>query len=324
MRRGRAFFWSLVIVFVFLFALEGIQRIRHPHVGFRGMTNSRGFRSQEFDPKKEPGTTRILFYGSSTTFGVSNPLEKTFPFLVGQILQEKLPGRKIETLNAALSNKTSDWLVERILGTLSLEPDVIVILTGYNDSASVHQKTVKIDELGNLVMTPWYFQLHGYLAHISVLYVTLREKIAIWLYGNPRYAFGTPRQIQHEESLKSENWFRHYPPYYRKNLEKIIQIAEEHGIKLAFIKPPLSAQRRREHPLYRKAFFRLRRELEKAASEHGIPLINLDPFFSSPGSGKYFSEDGLHFSDTGNGVLARAVSDFILQHLQDDLPQTIT
>lgn len=321
MRRGKTFLAGLLIASLILVTLEGIQRIRYPHVGFREMTNSFGFRSPEFNPEKEPGTIRILFLGSSTTFGVSNPLEKTFPFLVGDTLQVKLPEQKIETINIALPNKTSDWFIERIRETLFLEPDILVLLVGYNDSASVYETTIKVNDEGGLVLTPWYFQIHGFIARYSVLYVTLREKIALHLYGNPRFAFGSPKQIQQQELRTHENWFRHYPRLYRKNLETIAETAAAHEIKLIFIEPPLSLRRRREHPFYRKAFFRLKKELGEFASENRIPIISLRPFFSR--TKEYFSSDGLHFTNEGNLAIAQAISDFFVNAQTKYFPERL-
>ena len=80
----RNLIFGIVAVSIFFAALEIRQRIRHPQVGFRGMTNSMGFRSPEFNPEKDPKTPRVLFIGSSTTFGVEGPIEKTFPSLVCQ------------------------------------------------------------------------------------------------------------------------------------------------------------------------------------------------------------------------------------------------
>ncbi len=320
-RTWRNVLFTVVIVSCFFLMLEVRQRIRHPHVGFRGMYNSLGFRSQEFSPKKEPGTTRILFVGSSTVFGVTGPVEKTFPFLVGKILRDKMPPRRVETINAAKPAETSYWEVERIEKTLYLNPDILVVMTGYNDSASIYRDFIRINERGDLILTPWYLKLDSFMAHHSVFYVTLRERIAILLHDNPNFAFGgRPLETRVEESLDKTAWFDYYSRYFRNNLELMVKTASEHNIKFVFIKPPLGIQRRQEHPLYYKAYLRLMKELVDVASEHHIALIDLDSFFSESKSKEYIGVDGLHFTDAGNLAIAKAVSDFFLLHEKDYFP----
>lgn len=300
--------FGLLILLCFFLALELRQRIHHPHVGFHGMTNSLGFRSPELNPEKAPGTYRILFIGSSTTFGVSGPIEKTFPYLAGEFLKTAFPEKKIETINAAWPAKTSYWEVQRMKETLHLKPDRIVVMTGYNDTATIYHRT-KVDERGQLILTSWYVRLHNFLINHSVFYVTLREKIAILLYGNPAFSFGRPFQKENE----NPEWFQYYPQHFRNHLEEMVRIASDHQIELVFIKPPLGTKRFTQLPVYRKAFTRLMEELTDVSKKYQIPLIDLDPVFSEPISGKYIGEDGLHFTDEGNLAIARTVSQFFLK-----------
>ncbi len=273
-----------------------------------------GFRSPEFNPEKAPGTTRLIFIGSSTVFGVGNSLENTFPYQVEQILDEALPEHKIEVINAALPNKTSDWEVERIREVFPLKPDVVVMMTGYNDSATVHEERVDTRDDGTLQITPWVFRLNAFLIEHSIFYVTLREKIALLRYGNPRFAFGSPQEIERQEKRGAAEWFERFPPHFRENLERMTQLALEEEVDLIFLKPPLSAERRKNHPLYTKAFLALVKELEAAARQKQIPLIDLETAFLKVPSSEYFSDDGLHFTDHGNLVIAKAVSEFFLNH----------
>ena len=154
----------------------------------------------------------------------------------------------------------------------------------------------------------------------SVFYVTLREKISLLLYGTPRFAFAAPHAIARGEALEQTEWFRYYPGYYRENLRKIAEIAREHQVKLLFLKPPLSAERRRGYPLYTRAFERLLEELIRVSQEESIPIVDLDALSSAPRSTAYFSEDGLHFSDAGNAVIARSVADALLAHAREFFP----
>lgn len=318
MRVGRNLFFSLVVIISFFLLLEVRQRVRHPEVGFRGMYNSLGFRSPEFDPVKKPGTVRMLFLGSSTTFGVTGPVEKTFPYLVEKILREQKPTLSIETINAARPAKTSYWEVERMHETLYLEPDIVVLMTGYNDSATVYGNFVNIGERGDLTVTPWVHRLDTFIAHHSVFYVTFKEKISLLLHGSPNFAFSPP-QWREPVTKNTDDWFVHYPRHFRKNLERMIEMAGQHGIRLVFLKPPLGRERRENRPLYFRAFTRLMKELDEVAEKFHIPVIDLDAEFAGPKSADYIGRDGIHFTDAGNLALARGVSDFFIQYRQQYL-----
>jgi len=279
------------------------------------MCNSIGFRSPEFNPKKQPGAIRILFIGSSTTFGTNAPVETTFPFLVGKLLIEKLPEIRTETINAAQPCKTSYWELERIKETLYLTPDIIVVMTGYNDSATIYSEFANIDEQGDLILKPSLLtRLDTWIAGHSVFYVTFREKIAILRYGSPLLAFTKPPAPQWERTLDKSNWFKHYPEHFRKNLQKMIAVCSLHKIKLIFIKAPLSPQRREEHPLYEKAYARLMKELTVTCSNQAIPLINLEYLCSNSEWRQYISPDGLHFTDEGNQKISEAIAGFFLEN----------
>jgi len=284
------------------------------------MTNSMGFRSPEFSREKKSGVVRILFLGSSTTFGVTGPIEKTFPFLVGEILRQEMPDVKIEILNAAQPNKTSYWELQRMEETLSLEPDIWVVMTGYNDTASIHNHFVEISQSGELIIRQWHVQLHQWIAEHSVFYVTLREKIALLLYGSPSFAFSRPGDSTIKKSPEDiQAWFRNYPLHFRKNLEKMANLARPSGAQLVFLKGPLSASRKERHPIYSRGYLRLMEELRKVSVKYQISMIDLDSTFSGKDSAGLFMEDGLHFTDSGNLEIAKAVSEFFVRNRKDYL-----
>lgn len=306
-------FFSFLILLLFLAGLETIQRIRHPYVGFRNMRNSLGFRSPEFNPQKKTGTVRILFIGSSTTFGTNAPVETTFPFLVGESLKKQIHDAPIEVINAAEPCKTAAWEVQRMRETLYLKPDIMVVMTGYNDSVTVYSDLARAGESGSLTLLPWYVALDTFIAHYSVFYVTLREKIAIYLHGKPDYAFDPPT-TQQEVSFDHSNWLRQYPADFRKKLEQMINLCASHGIKLIFIKPPISPQRRKERPNHEIAYRKLMEALASAAAEHKIPVIDLDDLYPDTEWRDYVAVDGLHFTDKGNAEIAKRVTEYFIQH----------
>lgn len=298
----------------FLSGLEGIQRVRYPYVGFRNMTNSLGFRSPEFNPQKAPGTFRILFIGGSTTYGVNGPVEATFPYLTGQILHQHDVGKKIEVINAAQPGTNSYWVPQRLEETLNLDPDLVIVMIGENDCASVHQRFVDITRWGDLKITSWQRRLSMWFAHRSVLYVTLREKISIWIHGRPDFAFDDPPDPQKERIATEPGWFKYYPHYFEQNIERSIQLARAHRIRIVFIHPPLSRKRRSQSPIYAEAYDILMGKLHEVASRHDVPLIPSDHFYDDLESSFSAAWDGIHLPLAAIQKMARNISRYLLDH----------
>lgn len=313
MRIARQIIFAVLGTLCLLALLEIVQRIRHPYVGFRHMTNSMGFRSQEFEPRKPEGAIRILFVGGSTTFGVVGPVEETFPFMVGEILREKFPGQGIETINAARPGDSSYGVVERIQQTLWLEPDMLMVMTGDADATKIYTPLVDIEKRGDLRSEPWLMRLNIFVARHSVFYVTLREKISILLYGTPLYAFSQPADPEQERTQKKEEWLRHYPRHFRKNLEMMIDIAQREKIQVFLVKPPFSSRSLRDHPLYAQAYERLMEEMVEVTSSRGISLIPLEGIFEDARGEEWISGDGVHLGPEGNQRIARALSAFLME-----------
>lgn len=314
MKIWKQIFMAFLVFAVGLSAFEVIQRIRHPHVGFRNMTNSLGFRSPEFNAVKTPGTFRILFIGGSTTYGVSGPVERTFPYLAGQVLQERRPGRPVEVINAAQPGKNSYWLPERLRETLSLEPDLIIVMIGENDCASTSQEFSDITRRGDLKKYPLWERISTWLASQSVLYVTLREKIAIRLHGSPRFAFDEPPDSPKRQRQDYPEWFRYYPKYFEQNIEQGIRIAKEHGIRILFIEPPLSQKRRSQVPLYARAYGVLMARLREVTRREGVPLLVLDRFYDDLEPSFSPEWDGIHLPPAANQKMAREISAYLLEN----------
>ncbi len=139
-------------------------------------TNSRGYRTPEFDTRKTPGTFRLLFLGDSNPFGFDLADEEApYPRRVDAILTEYLarfglenPPR-IEAINLAVDGYSSYQvriLVDEVID--DLRPDVIAIQVGFND----HCLSVMSDR-DHRFRRPW---LLGGLEH-SHAYRWLRRQI---------------------------------------------------------------------------------------------------------------------------------------------------
>lgn len=106
---------------------------------FRLASNRRGFRTREFEPK-QPGVTRVVSIGDSSTFGWGVEPEYTFQHLLEDRFNRLDSGMSVEVFNLGISGHTS----RHGLGLLDhyvrdLEPDVLIVSYGANDARRVLQ-----------------------------------------------------------------------------------------------------------------------------------------------------------------------------------------
>src|SRR5262249_28259663 len=96
--------------------------------------NSLGFRSPEMKEAKPPGTFRIATVGGSTVYDPRAEREQSWPYVLGERLKKRFPGRPIEVVNAGTPGRTTaDSVVNVALRVLPLHPDVLIVMEGVND-----------------------------------------------------------------------------------------------------------------------------------------------------------------------------------------------
>jgi lysophospholipase L1-like esterase len=91
--------------------------------------NSLGFRSPEIPVPKPPGTVRLAFLGSSTTYDLYVDNASTWPHLVTQALQAAYPTCHVDYINAGVPGFSSPQMLTYYRAYVSkLEPDIVVLL----------------------------------------------------------------------------------------------------------------------------------------------------------------------------------------------------
>lgn len=126
-------------------------KIIHPTPGYvntKGVFhNAQGFRrKQEVSQVKPEGVYRIFLMGGSTGYGVGGmtgagrskyPIltnEQTIDYYLEGYLKNKVPGLKIEVINAAItSHQSNHHLIYLNQVILRYKPDMVVFLDGFND-----------------------------------------------------------------------------------------------------------------------------------------------------------------------------------------------
>jgi lysophospholipase L1-like esterase len=99
--------------------------------------NNHGFRGDDFALRKGNGVVRVLTLGASSTFGYGSRDGETYPRQLEEILNQRASeGVRFEVLNLGVPHATSDHILSLFLAeALLLDPDVVVLYSGANDSA---------------------------------------------------------------------------------------------------------------------------------------------------------------------------------------------
>jgi len=129
--------------------------------------NSHGFRGDDFQIQKQSDEFRIFIVGGSTAFGYGTTSDKTTlaGFLEKKLLAENLD-LNISVINAgiaAANSNTEQYLIFHKI--LPLNPDLIIVYDGWNDSRNFYELPEEITEkevsLKN-VLTNIILSIHQY------------------------------------------------------------------------------------------------------------------------------------------------------------------
>jgi hypothetical protein len=135
--------------------------------------NSLGFRSPEIPVLKPPGTVRLAFLGSSTTYDLYVDDASTWPHLVTQAIQEAYPTCRVDYLNAGVPGFSSPRMLAYYRVYVSkLEPDIVVLLPTDTSIALSNLARRKHVHAGLPVQPSW-------LARHSELWATIEKNMQV-------------------------------------------------------------------------------------------------------------------------------------------------
>lgn len=168
--------------------------------------NNHGFRGPDFEVEKEPGTTRVLILGASSTFGFHNRDDETYPHYLQEILDRNSSGKKFEVINFAIPHATSFNFVAMFLREgLALKPDIVTVYAGNNDAAII------IDE-----------------GPVAALSRAVRSKLLIAEFAH----FLVSSQSLLAPELWSEEYAQRRARTFLENLDVLLEASREHGFQL--------------------------------------------------------------------------------------------
>ena len=192
--------------------------------------NSDGFRDPEdFIKPKPQGTFRVIALGESSTFGLANSDENTYPAILERRLQERMPDWKVEVYNLGIPHFRSNHILAAARAELrSLEPDIVTLYAGYNNAMVLPTAS----QPGGLYRAKDWFKHHSvtYRAmhpYIATSYQKISGMLKRDIVGLPH--LGLPvelpaaRVTQRRAEARAE---------YRRDLDSIVAVVRATGAVL--------------------------------------------------------------------------------------------
>ena len=306
--------------------------------------NKLGFRTHEFDTKKDDEYV-ILFNGGSTAFGGgASSNEDTIPYNLEKKLNH-ISKKKIKVYNLAqLNNFQTQELVTLIFFFNKIKPDLVISLNGWNELTAnniMSDKTIKEYEIFNIT------EIEGWKPagvnnlkkkrFFTYAYIFLEEHLSFFKYLN----FLKPKSYTKRDREKFE--FRDFnqsieagSELYLKNLKIFNQLAKGFGFKYyAFLQPNITAKnnlsfdekkfldsRKKNDPLsFSENWFTLLSNKEnlykgiesKLDYSLNINIVNLYNLFTNTEEEIFTSM--VHLNDKGQEIL----SDIIIENIKKDI-----
>ena len=285
------------------------------------VSNSHGFRSSEFDLRKPDKTFRIVCFGDSSTFGIGNPIQDTWPRQLEQLLNEGLPedGVTFQVINAGVPGYTSyQGLIHMRQEMDRLNPDLVLTSYANNDFWHWDQQTdrqhaKKINESSPVRDA----MMCSRLAQLMAAGITnLRS-------NEDRQTTGPSQHWAEAASLNYANprpdWIRRVPlKSFRENIAAMAEICDAHGISMIPVKwpdQPQAAGKWSPRIEYQDV-------LEEIARDRQLPVVDVVSLFQQNRSWSvrtYIPNDIVHVNRDGNRLAAQAayaaVTELILSRM---------
>ncbi|HEY4475828.1 MAG TPA: GDSL-type esterase/lipase family protein [Candidatus Paceibacterota bacterium] len=258
--------------------------------------NSRGFRGDEFAPKKPEDSFRIIAIGDSITFGLLVEEQVAYYRLLKSLLEKEFPGLNIEVLSAGVPGYTTyqglELLKKELLG---YEPDIIIAYFGANNEFATNLYTDR--EYARLTAVAPLEKLSRQLKTAALLKEVI--KLTTGLEFFPREA-GNPRSKTVRVPAKD----------FGDDLNRITSLVKSAGAKPVLVVPPHSSKNLSRQPLAEE-YAKMVRSIGSGAA-----LVDADKIFKESGADQFFAADDVHLNEAGHKLLAEALFQVIREEIK--------
>jgi len=198
-------------------------------------TNSLGWRAPEVPADKASDEYRIMVLGDSSTYGLGVKEEETFAAVLGGLLGEELPGKRMRVFNAACPGHTTHQAVKILNEYVArVRPDLVVV--AYNNDPALEFFTDREREAAG---ARW-LEVQK-LLYRSRFYIVLRQ-VVIGLRRGVALDWEAPEET-YRRAVAGRQMKRRVPlSEYRENLETLTRLGREGGFAVVFVRMPVNRQ----------------------------------------------------------------------------------
>lgn len=303
------------------------------HISYQVNTNEYGLRITTNKTQKRRRDRKIALIGDSTTEGYFVSDSLSYPYQLQSMLDHAKP-QTWEVLNCGKGGASIDSelaILKEIV--IPLNPERLVLTFTTNDIANI----LELDSAQVLSFSLEEHRQHlGTLESIFIWTVThsaLGELAYQWYWESFMKQIGNKQDVEinlhHQENIYlfdslygetdglvlKELWdVRTKKAFetYLIGLRGIQELCLENGIEMVFVYFPAYPQ-----VYHDKSPNRIQQMLEQACIDLGIPFLDLTEKFQNAKEPLYFAPIDFHPTAKGNELMARSVSELILQHVNE-------
>lgn len=281
-------------------------------------TNRYGFLGDEFPSQKASNEIRILTFGGSTTWcmGIDpttriGTLDATWPAILQQLLQAKLPDSVVSVINLAQDGYSSPMSVVNLAFVgVDLKPDFVLDYDGINDMAQTFGFPMRSDYVGRFSPMKAYRSVGTRLprvlfkSHLVCLAVKAADN-AIFYENRGAFAGILPPPKPKGVNFWDCSDFRNSDLFLR-NIRTMRGLCNEYGIK--FIG---STCHYFQTDSTRDEFNNM---IRTYYAKEAVPFFDADRMV--PKNDKSVNTDEVHFTKRGTELMAQGFCDLVLQSLK--------
>lgn len=254
--------------------------------------NSRGLRDEELSIEKQDGVKRVVALGDSVTYGWRVKQEDTYPYQLRKMLPQGF-----EVVNGGIPGYSTqqgyEFLEEEIL---PLQPDIIIIMFGWNDQALTMTTPDQKKKEHPLALKLNFF-LNRHCATYKVLKLALFSIREVMIQNSPE------QEVPSRVSLKT----------FKENMEKMIDLALSHSISVFLATEPEGQPVRESNAIKRHREYN--QVIREVAREKGVTLIDIERVFEDHDKKQLFDspdENLVHPNSLGNHIIAEEMKKSLL------------
>ena len=292
-------------------------------------TNPQGFRGvHPVTTEKPSGTIRIIAVGGSTTFDTQVSADSAaWPARLERLLNELLPGRRVEVINAGVAGYDMEHDLIRLETELyAYHPDLIILYQGHNDLDIGLRLAAGIVSVPDpqrpgeaAAVTPWtrWLEVH------SLLYSKFQARFLAVRFGRLRSrpdkrAIGAPSLIE-PGAQRFERALRNYfAVAHTLDIPVVVpEVVHVSGGATHEIDSSRVAEWRHLVPFaptdsLLAGYVRYNSALRSVTSAYGVPFIPMLQL-GIAGTAYYGFGDPIHFNDRGAERFARGLATQLVQ-----------